>query len=96
MPRGRMQVSGRDSERKRLEQWLDQRAAWPVGVAFEGAPGIGKSTLWRSAVELARERGVNVIATSPSEPDRGLAFAGLGDLFSELPGDVLAALPVPQ
>lgn len=79
-----------------LEQWLDRAGAWPAGVVLEGAPGIGKSTLWRDAVGLARQRGLRVIATAPSEPDRGLAFAGLGDLFSELSANVLPALPAPQ
>ena len=34
--------------------------------------------------------------TAPSEPDRGLAFAALGDLFSELPAEVVDALPAAQ
>jgi len=87
---------GRDAEWRQLEQLLDGSAVWPAGVALEGAPGIGKSTLWREAVGLARERGLQVIATAPSEPDRGLAFAALGDLFDGLPETVLAGLPEPQ
>src|SRR5947209_12935709 len=91
-----MQVCGREAGRRLREQWLDRPGAWPSGVALEGVAGIGKSTLWEDAAGLARERGLRVIATSPSEPDRGLAFAALGDLFSELPADVVAALPAPQ
>ena len=93
---GAMEVRGRDSERRRLEQLIGDPGAWPTVVALEGAAGIGKSTLWRGAVALARGRGLHVIATAPSEPDQGLAFAALGDLFSELPADVPAALPAPQ
>ena len=91
-----MQVCGRESERTLLEQWLGRPTAWPAAVAPEGVAGIGKSTLWREAVGLAREHGLHVIATAPSEPDRALAFAALGDLFSELRADVVAALPTPQ
>ena len=87
-----MQVCGRESERTLLEQWLGRPTAWPAAVALEGVAGIGKSTLWREAVGLAREHGLHVIATAPAEPDRALAFAALGDLFSELRAD----LPTPQ
>jgi len=75
---------------------LDGASDGPAGLALEGAPGIGKTTLWRDAVAMARRRDYGVIATAPGEPDASLAFAGLGDLFDGLPGRVLAALPDPQ
>jgi len=75
---------------------LDGLADGPAGLAFEGAPGIGKTALWRDAVRSAGERGYRVLATSPAEADAGLAFAGLADLFDRLPGEVLATLPRPQ
>lgn len=87
---------GREAEREQIEQLLEQVAVGPVGLALEGVPGIGKSTLWREGVQLARDRGLQVLATAPSEPDGALAFAGLGDLFDELPGSVVADLPEPQ
>ena len=89
-------VFGRESEQAQIERLLDLAGSGPAGVALEGGPGIGKSTLWREALALARRRGLEVIATAPSEPDSTLAFAGLGDLLDGLPADVLAALPGPQ
>jgi DNA-binding CsgD family transcriptional regulator len=63
---------------------------------LEGAPGIGKTTLWRAAVQSARGREYRVLTAAPGEPDAVLAFAGVGDLFDgpihELAGD----LPGPQ
>ncbi len=63
---------------------------------LEGAPGVGKTTLWRAAVQSARGREYRVLTTAPGEPDAVLAFAGIGDLFDgpihELAGD----LPGPQ
>ena len=91
-----MEVRGRESERRRVEQMLADSGASPAVLALEGAPGIGKSTLWRDGVALARERGLRVVATAPSEPDQGLAFAALGDLFSALPPEITTALPAPQ
>ena len=37
-----------------------------------------------------------MLATAPSEPDAALAFAGLGDLFDQLPSGAVAGLPEPQ
>ena len=50
------------------------RAVEPVGLALEGTPGIGKTTLWRAALESARGRGYRVLTTAPGEPDAVLAF----------------------
>ena len=87
---------GRHEERARIEQLLDAVENGPTGLALEGAPGIGKTTLWRDGVQSARRRGYRVIATAPAEPDASLAFAGLGDLFDGLPEDTLAGVPDPQ
>src|ERR1700733_2140578 len=84
---------GRDSERALLEQLLDTVESGPVACVLEGAAGIGKTTLWRDAVESARRRGYHVLETAPSEPDAVLAFSGLGDLFELLGDQVIDALP---
>jgi predicted ATPase len=89
-------VFGRDEERGRLEELLDRGRTSLCGLALEGAPGIGKTTLWRAAVADARRRGFRVLSTAPAEPDYALAFAGLGDLFEDLPADGWGALAEPQ
>ena len=75
---------------------LDRASNGAAGLALEGEPGIGKTTLWRDAVASAGRRGFGVIATAPAEPDAALAFAGLGDLFDGLPETTLDRLPDPQ
>lgn len=87
---------GREAERARIEQLLDSAAEGPVGLALEGVPGIGKTTLWREAVDSARRRGYRVLVATPSEPDRTLAFAGLGDLLDGELDMAQAGLPDPQ
>ncbi|HUA44162.1 MAG TPA: AAA family ATPase [Solirubrobacteraceae bacterium] len=87
---------GRDVERTQVEGLLDSVVAGPVGLALEGTPGIGKTTLWRATVQSARGRGYRVLTTAPGEPDAVLAFAGLGDLFDEVVSDLADDLPGPQ
>jgi DNA-binding CsgD family transcriptional regulator len=87
---------GRDAERKQIEGLLDSVAAGPAGLALQGAPGIGKTTLWREAIASARRRGYAVLEAAPGEPDSALAFAGLGDLFDGVIDEVVADLPDPQ
>jgi hypothetical protein len=52
-----------------------------AAAVIQGETGTGKTTLWREAVERARERGYRVLACRPAEPERTLPFAGLTDLF---------------
>ncbi len=87
---------GRQSERALLERELDAAAGGPAGLALEGGPGIGKTTLVREAIAGARTRGYGVIATAPAEPDSSLAFAGIADLLDGLPAEIVSALPAPQ
>lgn len=86
----------REGEWAELQRQLEGGRTQLSGLALEGSPGMGKTTLWRAAVTDARGRGFRVIATAPAEPDRALAFAGLGDLFDELPEGALGSLPEPQ
>ena len=87
---------GREPERGRIEQLLDHASVGPVAIVVEGAPGIGKTTLWRHAVEAARARGFAVLEAAPAEADAALGFSGLGDLFDGLAVEALATLPDPQ
>ena len=93
-----VEVVGRDEDLSSLNTFLDPRPAaqGPLAIALEGEAGIGKSTLWSAAVEAARERGLRVLSSRPAESERGLAHAGLGDLFEGALEDVLPALAAPR
>jgi AAA ATPase domain len=92
------EVVGRDEELGSLYAFLERGAVaqGPRAVALEGDAGIGKSTLWRAAVDAARERGLRVLSARPAESERGLANAGLGDLLEGVLDDVRPALTAPQ
>jgi DNA-binding CsgD family transcriptional regulator len=91
-------VVGREEELSVLEALLDARAVaqGPTAVALEGEAGIGKSTLWREALEAAEARGLRVLTARPAETERAFAHAGLGDLLEELLPEALPALTPPQ
>ena len=85
---------GRESELVAVETFL--RSGRPRAVAIVGEPGIGKTTLWLAAVELARAQGARVLIARPTESEARLAFAGLADLLAEVPDELFARLPEPQ
>ena len=90
------QLFGRSVERARIDELLARASSGPVAVAVDGAPGVGKTTVWRYALDGAIGRGYRVLAASPCEADGALAFSGLGDLFDGLPVQLVDYLPDPQ
>ena len=65
-------------------------------MVLEGDPGIGKTTVWRAAVDAARRRSYRVLVCRASESESALSFLGLGDLLDGVDEAVLDALPEPQ
>jgi DNA-binding CsgD family transcriptional regulator len=92
----RSEIVGREEELASARSFLDPTNDGLDGLVLEGAPGIGKSTLWVAVVEEARARGFRVLTSRPAEAERTLAYAGLGDLFDGTLHDVLPALTAPR
>src|SRR5829696_5165892 len=90
------EIVGRDEELSCVYAILDRAADGPSALLLEGEAGIGKSTLWRAGVDAARIRGMLVLLSQPAEVERGLAHAGLGDLFENTLEGVLPALSAPR
>jgi DNA-binding CsgD family transcriptional regulator len=90
------EMVGREEELSSLYAVLDRTADGPAALLLEGEAGIGKSTLWRAGVDAARARGMRVLLSQPAEVERGLAHAGLGDLFENALESVLPALSAPR
>jgi hypothetical protein len=89
-------IVGRDQERADLRAFIAEQGELPRALVLEGDLGIGKSTLWLGGVEHARAQGLRVLSSRPAEAERGLAFAGLSDLFDDALVAVLPALPPPR
>jgi DNA-binding NarL/FixJ family response regulator/tetratricopeptide (TPR) repeat protein len=86
---------GREQEVAAALESLELLTAGTGALAIEGEAGIGKSALWQLAVGAARERGLRVLEARPSEAERTLSYAALGDLLRpELAA--LEGLPLPQ
>jgi DNA-binding CsgD family transcriptional regulator len=89
-------VYGRESDIATVGAFVDELRTGPTALILEGAAGIGKTTLWRTALHEASTRRYAVLSCRAAESESGLAFVALGDLFGELSGDDLTALPAPQ
>jgi DNA-binding CsgD family transcriptional regulator/DNA polymerase III delta prime subunit len=84
---------GREQEVRVIDGFL--RDGTPGVLLLEGEAGIGKTTLWRYGVELARGEWL-ALACSPTEAEAPLAFAAAGDLLGPYAGEVVGTLPPPQ
>jgi ATP/maltotriose-dependent transcriptional regulator MalT len=96
MPSATHEVVGRERELERLAAFVDSISTSPVVMLLEGAPGIGKTTLWTETVSLAEQAGHRVLVSRPLEAEAGLSFAGLGDLLDRAIDEALLDLPIPQ
>ena len=88
-------VVGREAEREAIGSWLGGDR--PGILRIEGVAGIGKTTLWSCAVDLARARGDRLMVWRASLAEQDIAFAVLTALFDGPPViAVLAGLPDPR
>jgi DNA-binding NarL/FixJ family response regulator len=90
------QVVGRDGPLAEVERFLREMACAPAKLVIEGEPGIGKSTLWQRAVDVACEREFVVLVSRPVESESALAYSGVADLLGHLDTAFLEVLPDPQ
>jgi DNA-binding CsgD family transcriptional regulator len=87
-------VVGRDGEFAFLREKLERRS--PTASLLVGDPGIGKTTVWQSALDQAAHDGWVVLTARGSGAETQLSFAALGDLLEPLGGEPVSALPAPQ
>ena len=57
---------------------------------------MGKTTLWRAAVEHAEALGLTVLQAQPVESETTLSYAGIGDLLDPVLEEALEPLPAVQ
>jgi len=88
-------VVGRREELELIRAHLHAQDG-PSALVLEGVGGIGKTTLWRAGVELARECNYRVLECRSSAAEATFSFAGLRDLLATVGPAVLPELPSPQ
>lgn len=87
-------IVGRERELEELTAFL-AAGGWPRSLLLSGEAGMGKTTLWRAAVERAEGEGHAVLGTRPLEAEAKLAYAGVGDLLADSYA-AIEELPAPQ
>ena len=90
------QFVSRPDEDGAIEDFLDRMSVGPAALVLEGDAGIGKTTVWFTAIDRARERGFTVLVTQAAETESVLAYAALADLLGDVDTSQWADLPGPQ
>ena len=76
--------------------FLSRATDQPSGLVIYGPMGIGKTTMWSSAVDRARHLGFQVLSARAVQAESVLAYAVVADLLSAVDPGVLDALPAVQ
>ena len=77
------QVVGREDELALLREFVSAMGQGARAMGIRGEPGIGKTTLWRAAIEVGEAAGLAVLSARCVEAELPLAFVGLSDLVHE-------------
>lgn len=80
------------AESRAVDAFLDSTTTGPSALVAEGEAGIGKTTLWLAALELARHRGFRVLSSRAGQAESGLTYAVLADLLEGVDLDALPRL----
>src|SRR4249919_2209327 len=89
-------IAGRDTELASLRDFVARVSDGAAALVLKGEAGMGKTTLWRAAVEHAEEVGQLVLQAQPVESETALSFSVLGDLLDGVLDEALAPLPSAQ
>jgi DNA-binding CsgD family transcriptional regulator/tetratricopeptide (TPR) repeat protein len=87
---------GREEELGRLRDFVAALADGATAAVIHGDAGIGKTVLWRAAIEAAEQSGVNVLLTRSVEAEMPLALGGINDLLDRDLADAAEDLAEPQ
>ncbi|WP_068186696.1 LuxR family transcriptional regulator [Mycobacterium sp. UM_CSW] len=90
------QVVGRRAEERVVTEFLECVPRGAVALVIEGDPGIGKTTLWFDAVDLAAARGFRTLSCRAASAESVLAYTVLADLLGDVDDSIWADLPPPQ
>ena len=86
---------GRDAEIAEIFAFLSAASGAPAALVITGDAGIGKTAVWQHVFQAAG-RSSRVLSCRPAPAERPLAFSALDDLFGDVAGEILPALPGPR
>src|SRR5438105_408814 len=95
-PEDAANLTDREKGLSEIGGFLDDARSGLSAVILEGPPGIGRTSLWRSGVDLARDRGCRLLVARPAEAGAGLSFSVLGDLFRAALAGGRETVPAPH
>jgi predicted ATPase len=96
-PGGIEELVGREDERRAIASFLDAVPAGSAALLLTGEAGIGKTALWREALEsAARAHSYRILSSQPARSEAKLAYSVLGDLLEQELDDVIDSLPAPR
>jgi AAA ATPase domain len=79
-------LAGRERELARVEAFVAASSGGARGLLIVGEAGIGKTAIWRVALDRLRAAGHLVLVTRPAEEELQASMVGLFDLFESLAG----------
>jgi DNA-binding CsgD family transcriptional regulator len=89
-------ILGREEELAAIARFIDDDRSGPRALLLEGEAGIGKSTLWRETLRLAKGKGGLVLTSRAAQMEARLSFAVLGDLLTPILEGAIEELPPGQ
>jgi DNA-binding CsgD family transcriptional regulator len=89
-------VIGRDEELDAVRAFLERIPDGPAALVLSGEAGIGKTILWETGVQEARQRFAFVLTCRGVEAEASFAFAALSELLAGVVPDVAAELVAPR
>ncbi|MEO5724206.1 MAG: ATP-binding protein, partial [Ilumatobacteraceae bacterium] len=90
------ELIGRDHERDVAATFVAAAASAPAVLRIDGEAGIGKTTLFRYAIDLALLGGSMVLECSPTPAEATMSYVGLTDMLRHVPDSAFDSLPAPQ
>ena len=89
-------VVGRERELAEVGAFLSAVPDGPSALLIDGDAGIGKTTVWLTAVRNAEDHGYRVLRARPAESESRLSYAALADIVGPVFEEIRSALPDPQ
>ncbi len=90
------EVIGRSAELEAVDRFVERLQGGPASLVIQGEAGIGKTALWRAALDRSYAAGAVVLRSAPAESEGRLTLGGLTDLLSDVTAEAMTALPAVQ